>query len=397
MNSDSAQVLIELNDDSLRMLVEDIRPQCKIQHICKVSDYLAVVELDESWLSRQEYLNLLRYYFYLRNENSLVFCTTPEAYRPNFTKDGNLDSQFDLTRITTDKFFAIIDIKDLDNNIVNIIGIFNLSAVNENIFAPGLAIKNFVPIDPINCAIRKNTILNAITVFCLGYSKAHSRIVKYIDVTIPAIACDEISAVKDIFATKRNYKINKFIIAKETKNDIESAVQYIPEARCWLMENAEVYRLTDVLVSPYFKDKNIPELMKDYIPNLNLVIKNNDENAVEHIISWLNKFNIKGIYIANNNTVVLYRIFNNCPVQLLEVISDSTEFNITKNVLTIFLDIITKTNNHIPLLVKSISPSDKDLPIYSSLDFKVTLTTHRRTVIMNDYDIYEELINTEVK
>ena len=398
-NSDVA-IQIELNDDSFRMVAAEIHDQYKVatQLIPTAESHLVVLEIDETWCSTTDLINIYRVYDYLREE-MINFCSDTDTYHPKLKCGEHIQAQYTFTRITTSKLYAIVDTKDIFNNILNIYAIFSTTNTNRDLFTPVFDIVKFVPINPVFCALRNNDILNTLTLFSIKRTLANP--VKYTEITLPALEISDVSPVHDILSDI-GYSISRYTLVKEIETEDEGYIEYLPGCRGWLVgENIHLYRLEDVVPEVDDSIWKVIELLSNVFVQLK-----QDENEgmsapvmIRHVQHLLTKYNMRGFVVTDtiNISVILYRLVNDAPIELVDILTEDKSGKTIRKVLNIVNQLAKVSENIIPLWVRSMTPKNRILPIYTSAGFKVSMKTMARPMNRTDYSKFLELLNTDAK
>ena len=398
-NGDVA-IQIELNDDSFRIVVAEIHDLFKVtaQLMPTAESHLVVLEIDETWCSTTDLINIYRVYEYLRTE-MINFCSDTDTYHPKLKCGEHINSQYTFTRLTSGRIYAIVDTKDIFNNILNIYAIFSTFDTNRDLFTPVFSINKFVPINPVFCALRNNDILNALTLFSIR--KTLSNQVKFTEITLPALEISDVSPIDDILSDV-GYSVYRFTLTKEIENAADGYIEYIPSCRGWLLgDDIHVYRLDDVIPNVDDELWCIIEMLGEVFTQLKQIEYDgaNGYQIINNALALLNKYNMKGFVVTDksNVSIILYRLINDCPIELVDILTKDESGTTIRKVLNIINQLAKVSDNIIPLWVRSMTPRNRLLPIYTSAGFKVSMKTMSRPMNRSDYSTYLELVNTDAK
>ena len=403
-------ISMELTDEQFRIIAESINNQAKVSYLTDKEsvEHFAVLEIDESWCEIEDMVHLYKTYELLR-ENILPFCWKKDSYTPIIENEDD-DEQFMFARMHSNKLYAIVDANQIASCEFNILAMFTTEFANRDLFTPVLKINKFVPISPMFCAFNKNKILNAITLFALETTLRNP--VKYVDVTIPITSADKVSLpepLTDILGNE-GYKISQFTLVKDVDNHCEDCISYNYADKNWVITdegNRQIYlfRLNDVLLNHESVDNDLPiieAMLGGTFPQIINRIREgaSDIELASEIRYLLNKYNLSGLVVYSSNKeldcVVLYRVMDNSPLELVDVLSPvKNKGENLDRVLTILNLLARATENIIPMWFKSINPSNKLLPKYTGIGFEATMKSFTRAIDRSDYSKFVELVNTD--
>lgn len=416
-------VSIELNHYAKELIMEAIRDQLKITSKLKkttgiVNNELAVIPIDADILGNNELFDsLLEYHHGLRKEN-LLSHFEGAYFSYELDLDGVIDSQIAITKLLSEKTYAIIDVTKLQNhNWLNICAFFNITYRFADLYTPVIEINRILQPDPMFIWSRGSEVLDLLYI----YGTLHSRKVgvKRLEVILPMISAEygakeaisDESRLSDgsSHETQFTYKVTDLIFARPTVTKDLSVDSYwnmdfLPFSdNMWVFEgDYNVINLTTAAVAGIkmdIVDHALEAFTKGSLHIAPIHPNKPERERRQKLISILNTLHSQCLMIYHNGTnqfcgSISYRLMDNRPVEITSINCDSKDYKTLAIILNKLLRMVKDLRGILPLCVYEHQGQEIDPTIdaLTTCDFSIKATRVVKEISYRDYDEATELL-----
>lgn len=410
-------VSIEMNHYAKELIMEAIRDQLKITSKLKqstgiVNNELAVIPIDADILGNNELFDsLIKFHHDLRKEN-LLSHFEGAYFSYDLDLDGAIDSQLAVTKLLSEKIYAIIDVTKLQNhNWLSICAFFNINYKFADLYTPVIEINRILQPDPMFIWSRGSEVLDLLYV----YSTLHSRKVgvKRLEVILPMISAEygtkeaisDESRLSDgtSHETRFTYRVTDLIfsrpsVTKDLSVDSYWNIDFLPFSDdTWVFEgDYNVINLTTSAIAVTkieTVDHALNSLAKGSLRISTISPNKTERERRQKLIAVLNTLQSQCLVIYHNETnqfcgSITYRLIDKRPIEITSINCDAKDYKVLAIILNKLLHMVKDLQGALPLCVYEHQGQEIDPTIdaLTTCDFNITATRVVKEISYRDYD-----------